>query len=90
MLSDKRLDKIQKILSVEEFLEIDRMSPEQLKDRIVQAESSIKNTLEELEANPKYEELKEDLKALSAGLREVKKRQNAIIQLCLDLLNNPE
>jgi len=87
-LSDKKLDKIEKALGKETMADLESLSEELLKDHTVVAEFSIKNAIAELEANLKYQELKESLKALSAGLREVKKRQNSIIQYCLSLLED--
>lgn len=86
MLVQNKLSKIEKVLGPETAIELQSLSKEALKDRLVGAESSIKQAIQELEANPKYEETKENLKALSQGLREVKKRQNAIIQYALSLL----
>lgn len=86
MISDKKLQKIEKILGEDSLVLLEGMSSELLKNQIVTAEKAIKDTLSELEANPKYHEIKESLKALTEGLKEVKKRQNATIQYILHLL----
>lgn len=88
MLSDKKLSRIEKALGKETMADLESLSMEVLKDRLVAAESSIKQAIDELEANPKYQEIKDSLKALSEGLREVKKRQNAIIQYSLSLMED--
>jgi hypothetical protein len=86
MLSDKKIKKIEKILSAELTSEIGIMDPKALKAMIISSETSIKTAEEELEANPKYQELKENLKALSGGLRDIKKFQRARIDLALHIL----
>lgn len=88
MLSEKRLAKIEKALGQDKMIELERNSVDQMRDAIVDSEYAIREAINELEANPKYLELKESLKALSEGLREVKKRQNAIIQYCLSILED--
>lgn len=85
MLNDKKLQRIQKILG-ETIQELDAAATESLKTSIVTADASIKQASDELEANPKFQEIKANLKAIGEGLREVKKRQNAIIQYSLHLL----
>lgn len=85
MITDKKLEKIEKALGTETIQELNNLSVEELKTKIVSANSAIKQALDELEANPNYQELKESLKALSAGLKDVKKRQNSIIQYSLHL-----
>jgi hypothetical protein len=77
------LDKIQKILEPEILDEMNSLTPEQLEAKLVTSEKAIKEAKEQLEANPNFQELKENLKALRSGFTEVKKRQNSIIQYCL-------
>ena len=85
MLSEKKLKRIEKELG--EFTkELETKSVEELKQIIAASCANIKDAVDELEANPKFQELKESLKAISEGLREVKKRQNAIIQYSLHLI----
>lgn len=82
MLSEKKLKKIDKELG-ETIKELDALNLDALDQRIVGANQSIKQVTDELEANPKFQELKQNLKDISEGLKEVKKRQNAIIQYSL-------
>lgn len=86
MLSDKKLEKIEKILTSTLLEEMDGLSAEDLKGAVLTAAQSIKAVQEELEANPKYQECKENLKALSQGLKDVKKFQNAKVAYALHLL----
>ena len=52
----------------------------------MQATKSIKQAKEELDATQEYQQLKADKSDLEGGLRDVKKRQNAIIQYSLHLM----
>lgn len=88
MLSDKKLVKIEKVLGKEIMGELEALAVENLKNRIVSAEQAMHAASSELEANPKFQELKESLKALSEGLSEVKRHQKAIIQYSLSLLED--
>ena len=95
MMSDKKLDKILKILGHDVTDELASRPPEGLEAGIAASAGAIKEAEEALEANPKYQELKASLKACSAGLREVRQFQNAKIQYALHLLEerqrmNPE
>lgn len=65
--------------------ELEAMATPELNKRIAQANQAISETKEELEANPKYIEVKNDVKLLSSGFREVKARQNAIIAIAVKL-----
>jgi hypothetical protein len=85
MLSDKKLSKIEKILGKDVIVELSS-NPQAAHGYVVQAEQAIKQAKDELDANPKYQELKDSLKALSEGMREVKKFQGAKIQYILHLL----
>lgn len=58
---------------------------EELNKRVAQASQAISDTKEELNKNPEYSQAKDDIKLLSSGFREVRKRQNAIIKVCLQL-----
>lgn len=86
MLSDKKLEKISKILGKDTIDSLNAQSVAELKNSIYVAEASIKDAVDELEANPKFQEIKESLKAISEGMKEVKKRQKAITQYSLHLL----
>ena len=65
--------------------ELEAADTEGLNKRIAQASEAIASTKKELGENLAYVEAKENVKALSEGFREVKKRQNAIIKVCLQL-----
>ena len=86
MLSDKKISKIEKVLGTEKIQVLNASHSDELEGFIVKSNSSIKQAEEELEANPKFQELKESLKVLSSGLREVKQFQNSVIQFALHLL----
>lgn len=71
--------------------QLEAATVEDLNKRIAQANQAIIETKAELEAElpnggpSPYVEAKETAKLLSSGLREVKKRQNAIIAVCVQL-----
>jgi uncharacterized small protein (DUF1192 family) len=69
----------------EVIAELEAADVESLNKRIAQANQSISDTKAELEENENYVKAKEDVKLLSSGLREVKKRQNAIIAVAVAL-----
>jgi hypothetical protein len=64
---------------------LESMNIEGLNQRIAQANQAIAETKTELDANENYTEAKETSKVLSSGFREVKKRQNAIIAVAVQL-----
>lgn len=86
MMSDKKLHKIEKILGNDLIDSLIALGPEELKATVAQSAGAIKEASEALESNPTYQHLKDSLKALSQGLREVKQFQNAKIQYALHLL----
>lgn len=86
-LSPTKLEKAHNTLGVDTVKEMEAMPAPDLKKRIVEAATAKAEVAMELEHNPEYVGLKEDLKALTAGKREVDKRQNAIIALALHLLS---
>lgn len=86
MMSDKKLAKIEKILGQDLIDSLIAMPPEELQSTIAGSAGAIKEASEALEANTQYQQLKESLKALSQGMREVKTFQNAKIQFALHLL----
>ncbi len=86
MLSAKKQEKIEKILGQETIKELESYDSDGLVGMVAKAEGAVKQAQDELEANSAYEELKENLKALSAGMKEVKKRQRAIVAYSLHLL----
>lgn len=63
--------------------ELEAADVEALNKRIAQANQSISDTKAELQDNEKYVEAKNAVKLLSSGFSEVKKRQNAIIAVCV-------
>ena len=63
--------------------ELEAMSVEELNKRIAQANQAIAETKTGLDQNENYVKAKETSKLLSSGFREVKKRQNAIIQVAV-------
>ena len=65
--------------------ELEAMEVVDLNKRISQATQSISDTKKELDQNEEYVSAREDVKLLSSGFREVKKRQGAIIAVCIQL-----
>lgn len=83
MTSGKKLDKICNTLGLEVVNDLNALDFKALEALIVVGTQAIKDAEEELEVNAQYQALKETLKALSLGMKEVKKFQNAKIQYCL-------
>ena len=77
------LEKINKVLDSETLEELNALTHEEVKARLVQAEQAIKEAHDELEANPRYNDLKAGLKAVREGYTGVKTRQSAIIAFAL-------
>jgi hypothetical protein len=65
--------------------ELEAADVEELNKRVAQSSQAIHDCKAELEANPNYIKVVEDKKHLSSGFKDVKKRQNAIIKVCLQL-----
>lgn len=86
MLSDKKLQKIEKILGKDRVSEMEGSSEAALRLHIMINAKAIKQAAEELEANEVYQPLKESVKAVSEGFKEVKKHSTAAIQYSLHLL----
>ena len=86
MLTEKKHEKLNKLLGKETIQDLEGLDPSGLKARIAKAEGAIKAVQDELQANPEYVAMKEALSALSAGLKEVTKRQKGITQYSLHLL----
>lgn len=84
-LSDKKLEKLHKILG-SRTADLDAMSAEQLKTCVLECEQTLKQTIDELEANPEFVSAKEVMKDLKSGLTPVRKDMNAHIQYALHLL----
>ena len=66
--------------------DLDAMDEDGLRNSIVESENVLEQTAREIEANPDISKLKEDLKALTEGYREVKKFQTAKIKYALHVL----
>lgn len=82
-----KLDKVIKILGSDLQQELESASKEALEKRIINAEQGMQTVKEELENNQKYQELKENKKAMESGLKEVNKFQRAIIAYALTMLD---
>ena len=82
-----KLEKALKNLDAETVKDLESLSPEALKQKIVDASESMRLVAQQLEDNPKYQEIKENKKALEQGKKEVNARQNAIIAVALSHLN---
>lgn len=65
--------------------ELEAMSVADLNKRIAQANQAISDTKAQLDNNEDYMAAKADVSLLSSGFREVKKRQNAIIAVSVQL-----
>ncbi len=65
--------------------ELEAMDLPDLNKRIAQANQAISDVKAELDENQEYTSAKEVTKLLGSGLREVKKRQNAIIAVAVRL-----
>jgi ABC-type amino acid transport substrate-binding protein len=65
--------------------ELEAADVEALNKRIAQANQALSEGKAELLANDEYVSAKADVKLLSSGFSEVKKRQNAIIEVCVQL-----
>ncbi len=86
-MSTKKLTKAYESLGIDTIKDMEGMGPEDLKRRVVEASEAMKTASEELEANPKYQAAKDDLKAMGEGKRSLDKRQKAVILVALSLLN---
>lgn len=82
-----KLENARKVLGEQDIKDLDAMSAEELKKRIVQANEAMREAHDELEANEAYQKAKADASALSAGKRDVNKRQNAFIAYSLHRLS---
>lgn len=86
-MTEKKMTKISKALGGDIMKEMQALPPEDLKAMIVQANASIKQVNEELEALPEYVQVCEDKSDLESGKKAVEKLQNARIQYALHLLS---
>jgi len=86
MVVKNKMKKLESILPEEMRNGLAQGQIDELKNTIVQCLGNIKQAKDELEENEQYQDLKESLKALSEGFREVKKFQNAKIEYCMVLI----
>lgn len=85
---DKKLLKLQKAAGGADMMqELEAMDSDALKLRIVQARESIMQADEEIKANPKYQQAQLAISSLQTANTALKRRQNAITDLCLHLLD---
>lgn len=86
-MNDKQFEKVVKAIGQETQEELDSLSVEELKARIVQSTQSVIIAKTERDANPNYQQAKEDKKVFDDGFREIKSRQNAIVDYAIHLLD---
>lgn len=80
------LSKLEASLGKDTVTELQALSPSGLRSRLTAAHRSIKEAKEQLNKSPEYNEAKENVKALSQGFRDLKKRQSSVSDYCLHLL----
>lgn len=85
-----KLDKIINKLPEDVIHTIGRMDMEALRKTIADSTGAIDKARQERDANPDYVKAKEDAKALSEGLKEVKSYQSAKITCALLVLRSLE
>lgn len=78
-----KLEKAYKALDADTVKELEGLSVDELKQRVVQASQAMEQVQKELENNAEYQELLESKKAMEQGKKEVNKRQKAIITVAL-------
>ena len=86
-MNEKLIKKLTKALGQDTLNDMRGLSIETLDGLIVSSAKEIEETREELEANPSFQKVKEDMKYLRSGLAEVKKLNNARIQAAIMLLS---
>ena len=86
MLNDKKLQRIEKELGREKLAELEALKMGELEKAIAHADMAVKQAMDQLEANPKYQEIKESLTAIRAGVTELRKRQGAVVAYALHLI----
>lgn len=64
------------------------MSAEELKTRLITSEQTVSSTEKEMDNDQKLNTLKEDVKLLSSGYREVLSAQKAVIRAVVFVLNS--
>lgn len=80
-----QLTKEEKLLGVDTCREMEAMEVSALEELIVQSNASIKEAKDQLEANDKYQEVRAQVKALTGGFNDLKKRQSGKIAFALKL-----
>ncbi len=80
------LEKIEKVLRRDVLEEMQALAPEDLIAGVTASEQAIAGAREQLDANPAYQDAKENVKAISQSFRDLKKYQTAKIQYALLLL----
>lgn len=83
---NKKYERAVKNLGPESVKELEELSVDGLKQVVVAAEQIMKEASDELEANPKYQELKENIKAIQASKKEINVKQKSKIVVALELL----
>lgn len=86
MLSDKKFAKIEKTLGKDKLADLEALDVSGLKSAVTAADMAVKQAIDQLEANPKYQEIKESLKALREGVTELRKHQGALVTYALHLI----
>lgn len=86
-MSDKLLNKLFKVLGEQVVNETRTLSAEQLESVIVSSTQEIEEAKAELQDNHKYQMIKEDKAYMEAGLKDLRKINNARIQLAVLLLS---
>lgn len=85
-MNEKTMNKLFKLLGTDVVNALSGMSAAELEAAIVLAATEIETAREELEANPNYVKIKEDKAALEAGLKDLRKYNNARIQFAIATL----
>lgn len=89
-MQDAKVQRLVKALGRSTVEEMDALDKEALRTTIISAESAMKQAKEELDDNPRYQSMKEAISDLAAGMKDVNKRQRAIIQYALLKLEETE
>lgn len=84
----KKLEKAYKALDQEMVNEIEALSPEELKQRVVQASQAMESVQKDLDNNSEYQEVLENKKAMEQAKKDINKRQKAIITVALNSLES--
>lgn len=85
-MNEQTMNKLVKLLGNDTINLLNSMNAEELETVIVLAATEIETAKDELNANPKYNEIKENKAALEAGLKDLRKYNNARIKVAIALL----